>query len=177
MCRSFILCLSFAVLLFTQIADARVSRFITGNPKDVKPQLHGPAFHFQGGGTDVDAAFQWMFDQVRGCTDCDTKIDVVVLRASGDDDYNDYIYKMNGVDSVETLILTDRKDSYNKDVIQEITNAEAVFFAGGDQCNYVRNFKGTPVQTAVNSVYKRGGGIGGTSAGLAIQSEFSYDAC
>jgi len=166
-----------SLLLFTQIADAKISRFITGNPKDVNPQLHGPAFHFQGGGTDVDAAFQWMFDQVRGCTDCDTKIDVIVLRASGDDDYNDYLYKMKGVDSVETLILTSRKDSYNKDVIREITNAEAVFFAGGDQCNYVRNFKGTPVQTAVDSVYKRGGGIGGTSAGLAIQGQFSYDAC
>ncbi len=58
-----------------------------------------------------------------------------------------------------------------------VKNAEVVFFAGGDQCDYVKNFKGTKVETAVESVYARGAGVGGTSAGWAIQSDFIYDAC
>jgi len=161
----------------TYSADAHVTKYLTGSPVDVQPALHGPAFHFQGGGTDVDAAFQWMFDQVRGCSDCDTKLDIVVLRASGDDGYNDYLFAMKGVNSVETLVITDRNDSKKEEVIRAIRNAEVVFFSGGDQCNYVRNFKGTAIEDAVASVVARGGGIGGTSAGLAIQGDYTYDSC
>jgi cyanophycinase len=125
----------------------------------------------------VDAALQWIIDQVRGCTSCATKIDVVILRSTGSNGYNDYIFAMNGVDSVETLVITSARDSNTAAVETTVRNAEVVFFAGGDQCDYVRNFKGTRVEAAVEAVYARGGGVGGTSAGLAIQGEFTYDAC
>ena len=157
--------------------QAKVTRYLTGNGTDVSPALFGPAHDFGGGGTDVDAALQWIIDQVRGCTSCATKVDVVILRSSGSNGYNDYIYAMNGVDSVETLVITSAKDSNTAAVETTVRNAEVVFFAGGDQCDYVKNFKGTRVETAVESVYARGGGVGGTSAGAAIQGEFTYDAC
>src|SRR5438093_810303 len=89
--------------LIFQTADAKVTRYLTGNAADVQPLLHGPALDLGGGGTDVDQAFQWMFDQVRGCTSCSAKLDVVILRSSGSNGYNDYLYAMNGVDSVESL--------------------------------------------------------------------------
>ena len=158
-------------------AHSEVKRILAGNPEDVNPALHGPALHIQGGGTDVDAAFQWMFDQVRGCTECATKLDVVVLSANSDGEYNDYLLAMKGVDSVETLVITNREDAMREDVAKTIRNAEVIFFEGGDQCHYVTYMKGTPVETAVESVYQRGGGISGTSAGDAIQGEFLYDAC
>ena len=125
----------------------------------------------------MDEALQWIIDQVRGCTSCPATLDVVVLRASGADGYNQYIYEMNGVDSVETLVLTRPRNADAPAVESTIRNAEMVFFAGGDQCNYVESFKGTAVELAVESVYARGGGIGGTSAGLAVQGEFVFDAC
>src|SRR5262245_13304618 len=162
---------------FAPGAEAKITRYVTGNPGDVSPALSGPAHDFGGGGTDVDAALQWILDEVRGCTDCDTKVDVVILRSSGADGYNDYIFAMNGVDSVETLVITSAKDADTDAVDATVRNAEVVFFAGGDQCNYVSYFKGTRVETAVESVYARGGGVGGTSAGLAIQGEFIYDGC
>lgn len=158
-------------------AEAKVTRYLTGNAGDVVVTLAGPAHDFGGGSTDVDAAIQWMIDQVRGCTSCSTKIDVVILRSSGSNGYNDYIYAMNGVDSVETLVITSARDADTAAVEATVRNAEVVFFAGGDQCDYVKNFKGTLVETAVESVYARGGGVGGTSAGLAIQGDFTYDAC
>jgi cyanophycinase len=157
--------------------DASVVRYRTGNPGDANPKLHGPAHDLGGGSTDVDAAIQWMIDQVRGCTDCSAKLDIVVLRSSGADGYNDYIYAMNGVDSVETLVITNRKDANRPDMESTVKNAEIIFFAGGDQCNYVKNFKRTKIQKAVESVYQRGGGIGGTSAGEAILGEYVFDAC
>jgi cyanophycinase len=158
-------------------AHAKVTRYLTGNAGDAVLTLTGPAHDFGGGGTDVDAALQWIIDQVRGCTSCSAKVDVVILRSSGADGYNDYIFAMNGVDSVETLVITSRRDADTAAVEATVRNAEVVFFAGGDQCNYVSYFKGTRVETAVESVYARGGGVGGTSAGEAIQGEFSYDGC
>lgn len=168
-------------LLFTalmaQPASAKVTRYLTGNAANVNPTLAGPALDLGGGGTDVDAALQALIDKARGCTSCATKVDVVILRATGSNGYNDYIYAMNGVDSVETLVITRASDSNTTAVETTVKNAEVVFFAGGDQCNYKTLFKGTKVETAVESVYARGGGVGGTSAGLAIQGEFVYDAC
>ncbi len=158
-------------------AQARVTRYLTGNAADVVVPLAGPAHDFGGGSTDVDAALQWIIDQVRGCTTCSTRIDVVILRSSGSNGYNDYIYAMNGVDSVETLVITKASDSNTTAVETTVKNAEVVFFAGGDQCDYVKYFKGTRVETAVESVYARGGGVGGTSAGTAIQGDFTYDGC
>ncbi len=165
--------------VFPERVEAKEARFLTGNAADAKPKrLHGPAYHLQGGGTDVDAAFQWMIDKVRGCEgDCGVKLDVVVLRSSGGDGYNDYLFKMHGVDSVETLVIKDRADSMSAPVRETVRNAEIIFFAGGDQCNYVKYFKGTEVERGVERVHSRGGGIGGTSAGLAIMGEVAYDAC
>ncbi len=84
---------------------------------------------------------------------------------------------MNGVDSVESLVITGAAGSSDPAVLQSVRNAEFVFFAGGDQCNYVNFFKGTPVEAAARSVYNRGGALGGTSAGLAVEGEYIYDAC
>jgi len=168
-----------ALAFFTARAEAKETRFLTGNAADVKPRkLRGPAYHLQGGGTDVAAAFQWLIDKVRGCEgDCATKLDLVVLRSSGGDSYNDYLFKMKGVDSVETLVIKDRADSDSAAVRDTVREAEVVFFAGGDQCNYVKYFKGTEVERGVESVHARGGGVGGTSAGLAIMGDVAYDAC
>src|SRR5688572_1034221 len=84
--------LPLSILLFTTIfclssptAEAKVTRYLTGNAGDVTPTLFGPVLDLGGGGTDVDQAFQAMFDKVRGCTNCATKIDVVILRSTGAD--------------------------------------------------------------------------------------------
>ena len=167
----------FLFILLTASAQAKITRYLTGNGADVNPILYGPAHDLGGGGADVDAAIQWMIDQVRGCNNCATKIDVLILRTSGADGYNPYIYAMNGVDSVESIVITSSKDVTNASVNAAIRNAEVVFFAGGDQCDYVTFFKGTTIETNVEFVYQKGGGVGGTSAGTAIQSPFAYDGC
>jgi cyanophycinase len=167
-----------ALCLASTGAEAKITRYLTGNAGDVSPALHGPAMVLGGGGTDVDEALQWIIDEVRGCAgpDCTAKIDIVILRASGADGYNEYLYAMNGVDSVESIVVTSRRN-VDQALVDTVTKAELAFFAGGDQCDYVEIFKGTPVETAVESVHSRGGGVGGTSAGLAIQGQFVFDAC
>ena len=56
-----------------------------------------------------------------------------------------------------------------------IERSGAVFFAGGNQADYVV-WKDTPIQSAVQDVYGRGGVVGGTSAGEAILGEYVFDA-
>ncbi|MEO8380107.1 MAG: cyanophycinase [Acidobacteriota bacterium] len=154
-----------------------MTRFDVGNPADVAPRLHGPIIHLAGGGGDVDAAYQEAIDRIRGCSDCDTKIDVVVLRASGADGYNDYLQALHGVDSVTSFVITDLHSAQSAEVVNAVRDAEYVFFAGGDQCNYVKLFLRGPVEVMLRRLYARGGAIGGTSAGMAIQGKAIYDAC
>jgi cyanophycinase len=121
-----------------------------------------------GGGTDVDAAFQWMINKSGGG-------DFVVIRATGTDAYNPYIFALGTVNSVETLIIPSRTAAADPFVIAKIRNAEAVWIAGGDQANYTNFWKDTPVEDAINYVANtKHAPVGGTSAGLAVLGQFVY---
>lgn len=124
-----------------------------------------------GGSTDVDAAIAWMIARAKGG-------DVVVIRASGSTGYNDYIYKdLGGVNSVETLLINTRELAMNPQVANRIRQAELLFIAGGDQGNYVKFWKDTPMAAAINYLIKdKKVPVGGTSAGCAILGEMTYSA-
>lgn len=154
-----------------------LTQYLTGSDADAVVPMQGPALLLAGGGADQLPAMQWLIDQVRGCSGCDKRIDMVVLRASGADGYNTLFQDFKGLDSLETLLIQERAAALNPAVAERISQAEVVFFAGGDQCQYLKLFAGTPVQKALQSLYARGGGIGGTSAGLAIQGGLIYDGC
>ena len=190
--------------LFPSSAQAEVWHELDGNAEDVKPQLMGPVYNLGGGDKDVDRAIQWTIDRVRGCEDCSTKIDLVVLRFLTDTDQKvwerdgeepnlkgDYLGyhellpsedsppKLQGLDSIETFVFSNpaRQDADDAEIAKAIEQAEVVFFAGGDQCKYTRNFKRTAIESAVESVQAKGGAIGGTSAGAMIQGEWIFNAC
>jgi cyanophycinase len=78
---------------------------------------------------------------------------------------------------VTTFVITDRISATSAPVLEALRGAEYVFFAGGDQCNYVKLFNGNAVEEEIRALYARGGAIGGTSAGMAIQGKATYDAC
>jgi cyanophycinase len=121
-----------------------------------------------GGGSDVDAAFQWMIGKSGGG-------DFVVIRTTGTDAYNPYIYGLGTVNSVETLIIKSRTAAADPFVVNKIRNAEAVWIAGGDQSTYISFWKGTPVADAINYVANvKKAPVGGTSAGLAVLGQFIY---
>jgi len=141
---------------------------VVGNPADVVTTTSG-LLVLQGGGTDVDENFVRMGAAAGGG-------DFLVIRASGTDAYNPYIYGLCSCDSVATIVFKNRNASFDPFVIDTIRNAEAVFIAGGDQSDYVKLWKNTPIEEAVNSVARKPAPVGGTSAGMAIMSEFLYSA-
>jgi len=142
--------------------------YLTGNADDVVRETRG-LWVAQGGGDDVDENYVRMGAYGGGG-------DFVVLRASGTDDYNQYIFDLCGCDSVETFVFDKGAGTADPFVIQTIRNAEALFIAGGDQSNYIRYWKDTPVEDAINHVAAKPAPIGGTSAGMAVMGEFVYSA-
>ena len=124
-----------------------------------------------GGGSDVDKAMQWFLRRADGG-------DVVVLRASGDSGYNGYLYNKVGVDvnSVTSIVFTDRSQADKDSVYNTLMRAEAVFLAGGDQSKYVSYWDDTKVSKAFSQLIERGVPFGGTSAGMAVLGEVVYSA-
>ena len=150
------------------VAGESYDHYFIGNEADVVTRTTG-LLVLQGGGTDVDENYVRMGARSGGG-------DFVVIRTRGGDAYNSYIFDLCSCDSVETLVIKNREASSDPFVIGRIRNAEALWIAGGDQSNYVRFWKGTPVEDAIHHVASKPAPIGGTSAGMAILSEFSYGA-
>jgi len=145
------------------------SYFRVGNANDVATSTT-PGTVLMGGGTDVDAAFQWMCQRMDGG-------DFLVIRATGTDAYNPYIQQLcPTINSVATLIIPNRTAASDPFVIATIQHAEALWIAGGDQSNYINFWKGTPVEDQINALIARGAPIGGTSAGMNVLTEFVYSA-
>ncbi len=142
--------------------------YIVGNPADVVTPTRG-LWVAQGGGDDVDFNYVHMGEFSGGG-------DFVVLRASGADEYNDYIFRLCHCDSVETIVLDKGAATTDPFVIETIRNAEAVWIAGGDQSNYIRYWKDTPIEDAINFVAAKPAPVGGTSAGMAVLGEYVYSA-
>ncbi|WP_353266977.1 hypothetical protein [Gemmatimonas sp.] len=159
--------------------DATPAGFVRarlGASADAQPTLRGPSLLLQGSGSPVAAAFQAHLDRVAG-----SAVDVVVLAASLTTSGSrtpecDRIMDLRGVASCETITLLSATAASEPAVVAAIDRAEVVFFAGGDQCNYV-GWRHSPVIESVRRVYARGGGVGGGSAGLAIQGAMIYDGC
>jgi cyanophycinase len=149
---------------------AELTRWLVGDEADADATPEGPALILMGGGPDVDAAFTWWQSWVDGG-------DVVVLRESGADGYNDYLFAdIGGVDSVETLLVDTEGLADDPYVVCRVAQAEAVFMAGGDQAQYMTLWKDRGLADAVMTAWDRGAVVGGTSAGLAVLGEFVFAA-
>lgn len=140
-----------------------------GNTDDIVSQT-SPGTVLMGGGTDVDSAFQWLC-QRSGYGD------ILVIRVTGTDAYNPYIRDLcpNG-NSVATLIIPSREAADSPAVSAIVSQAEAIWVAGGDQSDYVNNWMDTQLQATLIEMLHRGVPVGGTSAGLDVLTQFIYSA-
>ena len=158
-----------ALLLCSTLFASDYHYIRIGHDQDVQTHPSG-GIAMMGGGKDLDEAFRWL------CQKADSGDFLVLSAVDGDDDYNPYVNKLCKLNSVATLVIPDRQAATNPAVVRIIRQAEAMFIVGGDQARYVNFWRGTPVQDAINENLSEGKPIGGTSAGLAIQGEFSFGA-
>lgn len=140
--------------------------------KNVSPPTL-PGTVLMGGGTDTTEAFEWQIRNANGG-------DFLILRASGDDAYNNWVEGIsiavqNKLNSVTTILFNNADACADPIVLSNIQNAEAIFFAGGDQSDYVNMWSNTEVQSIIQSKVKSIT-LGGTSAGLAILGNYVFTA-
>ena len=142
-----------------------------GNSADVITNPLGGICLMGGSSEDVNA-MKWFLERANGG-------DILVLRASGSDGYNAYFYSDMGiaVNSVETIVFNNATAANNSYVQQKIEQTEAIWFAGGDQWDYISYWRDTPIDSLINiAITERNIVIGGTSAGMAIQGKYYFSA-
>jgi cyanophycinase-like exopeptidase len=145
--------------------EAVVSYFVGNANIDTTPE---GGICLMGGRSEDDQAMRWFLRRAQGG-------DVLVMRASGSNGYQDYFYNELGVqlNSVETLLF--RQKHLSNTIVQKIDQAEAIWFAGGDQGKYLDYWKDNTIEDALQRAVDRGVVIGGTSAGMAIMGEYIWD--
>ena len=159
-----------SLLSFTLFAQPYTSYF-TGNHTDTTA-IADYGICLMGGSTEDDRAMIWFLEKANGG-------DILIIRASGSDGYNDYFYTELGVEvnSVETIVFNNATASSDTYVLQKIANAEAIWMAGGDQSDYINYWKDTEVETLLNAhINTKKGVIGGTSAGMAVLGSSYFSA-
>jgi cyanophycinase len=103
------------------------------------------------------------------------KGDVVMIRTDQRrGGYEDWIFKDTShlgfppMNSVSTLSFFKASEVHSSEALKLLEEAEIVFFAGGDQSDYIDWFKNSAIEKLLKSrIEKRNIAIGGTSAGMA----------
>ncbi len=157
-------------LPFISIAQNYTSYFMGDASDTIVSPLGGICL--MGGAKENDNAMRWFLQRANGG-------DVLVLRTSGSDGYNSYFFNDLGVPihSVETIVFHNAQASYEPYIIQKIQQAEAIWFAGGNQWTYVHYWRNSPVDSAINhAIRQKNIVVGGTSAGMAILGKYYFTA-
>lgn len=76
----------------------------------------------------------------------------------------------NGSKNVDYLIF-DKKNVDSDENLSRLSNASGIFFGGGDQNKLTEVMLGSKFLKKIKNIYKKGGVIGGTSAGSAVMSK------
>jgi beta-aspartyl-peptidase (threonine type) len=144
--------------------------YFAGDRQAPTPGKTQGALLLLGGGDWPVPAFRWFVEKMGHGH-------LVILSASGTDDLQkDFVNEIGGAASVETIVFHSREAASDPRVLKILRHADGIFFGGGDQSNYVRFIKGTPLNAAIEAHVRAGKPLGGTSAGLAILGAWSYGA-
>lgn len=168
--KSILTCV-YVIISFTVISGQNYISYLTGDTADVSVNPQGGTC-LVGGAGESDDAMKWFLQRADGG-------DVLVLRASGSDGYNPYFYSQLGVtiNSVETIVFNNALAANDSYVQQRVAEAEAIWFAGGNQWNYVSYWRNTAIDSLINDgLQNRNIVIGGTSAGMAILGDYYFSA-
>jgi cyanophycinase-like exopeptidase len=152
-----------------------------------------PSIALVGGGYDVGEAFRWMIARAGISKTSGGRF--VIIRATGTDAYNPYVYSrlgqvdptsprgyemVGGADlgltSVETLVIPNRAAAEDPFVLKVVGRARAIFIAGGNQADYYDYWQGTSLNNLVQKAVAAGIPVGGTSAGTAMLGQYAFAA-
>jgi len=129
------------------------------------------------GGGDRDNAMFRHFVKLAGGKDA--KLVVIPTAASSQPDYDyaghpsaKYAREELGLEHVTVVHSHERSVADTVDFVAPIRKADAVWLTGGRQWRIADAYLGTLAETEIRNVLRRGGVIGGSSAGASIQGSF-----
>lgn len=115
-----------------------------------------------------DAPYQWMVQKA-------TNKKILVLHYSTVSTFlPDYFKSLGAAQSVSLAVPSSSAD--DSTIFNTILTYDGIFLRGGDQWEYISQWKGTLTEKAIQQVFQRGGVIGGTSAGAMVLSKIICDA-
>ena len=129
------------------------------------------------GGGDRDSAMFRHFVKLAGGKGSNLVIIPTATSTRTDYDYAGhrsakYAREELGMPNVSVVHSHDRKTADTAEFVKPIRQADAVWFTGGRQWRIADAYLGTLTETEIRNVLKRGGVVGGSSAGASIQGSF-----
>ena len=76
-----------------------------------------------------------------------------------------------GIGELVELYVEDRTEAGDREKLQVLDDAAAVFFSGGDQLRITSQIGDSGIEAKVRRLYERGGLVAGTSAGASVMSD------
>lgn len=122
-----------------------------------------------GGGNPPAPAFRWFVESMGHGH-------LVILRTSGADELQqDFLREIGGVASIQTLVFHDRAAASELHVLDVLRGADGILFGDGDPADYLRYFRGTPLNAVIEDHVRGGKPLGGAGGALAILGGFGHE--
>ena len=141
--------------------------------QEVQPKLDGdrPALVIVGGGNLPAEISKTFIDLAGGPQSNIVIIPTASQRADRPDQgESEKLWKERGAGTVTRLHTRSRNEADQASFVAPLRSASGVWFSGGSQSRITDAYLGTRVEVELNALLKRGGVIGGSSAGAAIMS-------
>jgi len=160
---------------WTMLRRAAQERRLADFPPQVLPQPvveHGSLL-IVGGGTVTSEIAQKFFELAGGL---DVPLVVLPIAAEGtlpeDVSRDTGLWTRAGATHVKSLRARSKSEVESSEFIAALREAKGVWFNGGRQWRFVDAYMGTKAEEPFRDVLRRGGVIGGSSAGASIQSQY-----
>ena len=101
---------------------------------------------------------------------------IIILGVSSATEWLPTYFMSFGADTAYNKTISTIAAANLQETYVELITAKAIFIRGGDQWDYIRLWKGTKVDSAINIVFQNGGVIAGTSAGAAVLGDVDFSA-
>lgn len=76
---------------------------------------------------------------------------------------------------VEAVMLLTREDAQKSELVEQITQANFVYFSGGKPRYLLETLRGTPAWEAITNIHQLGGVVAGCSAGAMVMGAALFD--
>ena len=80
------------------------------------------------------------------------------------------LFRAHDIKQVETVDKEQRDDAFNESSLKKVSNADTIFFSGGDQLNVTTLLGGSPIHNLIHDKFHKGIIIAGTSERAAMMS-------